>query len=121
MHSVRLPRFKRAAVVASIRITERDRAIIRLVRRFRLLRSSHICSLIPSSRQQLTRRLQLLYHRGFLERPRAQLDYYHRGGSHHIVYGLGNKGASVLNQEPRSTPQRRDWNRSEERRVGTEC
>ncbi len=33
------------------------------------------------------------------ERPRSQLDYYHQGGSRHIVYGLGNQGAALLQQE----------------------
>jgi hypothetical protein len=92
----RLPRFKRASAVAVIELTERDREIIRLVHRFRFVRSSHVCSLIPGSPQQLLRRLQLLYHHGFLERPRAQLDYYHKDGSSHMVYGLGNKGAALL-------------------------
>jgi hypothetical protein len=34
-----------------------------------------------------------------MERPRAQLDYYHRPGSRHIVYGLGDKGAALLKQQ----------------------
>src|ERR1035438_3587752 len=84
MQSSRLPRFTRASAVATIELTERDREIVRLVERFRFVRSSHICSLIPGSAQQLLRRLKLLYHHGFLERPRAQLDYYHRAGSRHI-------------------------------------
>src|ERR1039458_9753073 len=96
MESARLPRFKRAAAVAAIELTERDREIIRLVRRFRFVRSSHVCSLIPGSPQQLLRRLKLLYHHGFLERPRSQIDYYHKGGSRHMVYGLGSKGAAFL-------------------------
>ena len=99
MDSSRLPRFKRVSPVIAIRLTERDREIIRLVQRFRFVRSSHVCSLISGSPQQLLRRLQLLYHHGFLERPRAQLDYYHRGGSHHIVYGLGAKGAVFLRRD----------------------
>src|ERR1035437_2660806 len=99
MGSPRLPRFKRACAVDAIRITDRDREIVRLVHRFRFLRSSHICLLIPGSPQQLLRRLKLLYHHGFLERPRAQLDYYHKGGSSHMVYGLGNKGAALLRRD----------------------
>jgi len=91
-----------------MRLTERDREIIRLVERLRFVRSSHICSLIPGSQQQLLRRLKLLYHHGFLERPRAQIDYYHRGGSRHIVYGLGNKSSSLLKQELGSTFHERD-------------
>jgi hypothetical protein len=96
MKSARLPRFKRTFAAAAIRLTDRDREIILVVHRFRFLRSSHICSLTAGSSQQLLRRLKLLYHHGFLERPRAQLDYYHKGGSNHMVYGLGNKGAALL-------------------------
>jgi hypothetical protein len=109
MQSARLPRFKRAPTVAAIRLTDRDREIIRLVERCRFVRSSHTCSLIPGSPQQLLRRLKLLYHHGFLERPSAQIDYYHRGGSRHIVYGLGNKSASILKQELGSAFRERDW------------
>jgi hypothetical protein len=109
MDSSRLPRFKRVSAVAAMQLTERDREIIRLVRRFRFVRSSHICSLIPGSAQQLLRRLKLLYHHGFLERPRSQIDYYHRGGSRHIVYGLGNKGALLLKPELGVPLEQADW------------
>jgi hypothetical protein len=43
--------------------------------------------------------LQLLFHHGYLERPRAQLQYYERGGSRSIAYGLGNKGGDLLRRE----------------------
>ncbi|MBI3418199.1 MAG: replication-relaxation family protein [Verrucomicrobia bacterium] len=99
MESNRLPRFKRAAAVAPIELTEHDRQIIRLVHRHRFLRSHQIIALLGGSSQQLLRRLKLLYHHGFLERPRAQIDYYHQPGSRHIVYGLGNKGGVLLKQE----------------------
>jgi hypothetical protein len=97
MKSPRLPRFKRAPTVAPMQLTERDRDIIRLVYQNRFLRSSHIVALMGGS-QQILRRLQLLYHHGFLERPRCQLDYYYRGGSREIVYGLADKGGAVLRQ-----------------------
>jgi hypothetical protein len=51
------------------------------------------------SPQRILRRLQSLYHHGFLERPRIQIEYYHQGGSRQIIYGLGRKGASLLKQE----------------------
>lgn len=95
----RLPRFKRASTVALMQLADRDREIIRLVQRHRFLRSSHIVALTGGSPQQLSRRLKLLYHHGYLERPRAQLEYYHRAGSRHIVYGLGNKGGTLLKRE----------------------
>src|ERR1039458_1737530 len=99
MESRRLPRFRRAPTVASFQLTERDRAIIRSVHRHGFLRSSHIVSLAGGSHQQVLRRLQLLYHHGFVERPRIQIEYYHLGGSREIVYGLGKEGASLLRQE----------------------
>ncbi len=100
MESSRLPRFARASAVAALQITGRDREIIRLVHQHRFLRSSHVIFLVSGSRQQILRRLKLLYHHGYLERPRSQLDYYHKGGSREMVYGLSEKGAALLNQEP---------------------
>jgi hypothetical protein len=99
MESRRLPRFKRAPAVPPIALTERDRAIIRQVFRHRFLRSSQIVSLAGGSAQQVLRRLQLLFHHEYLERPRVQIEYYHQGGSREIVYGLGGKSASLLKQE----------------------
>ena len=95
----RLPRFKRASAIVFMHLTERDREIVRLVYRHRFLHSSHIVALLGGSQQQLLRRLKLLYHHGYLERPRAQLQYYERGGSKSIAYGLGNKGGVLLKQE----------------------
>jgi hypothetical protein len=95
----RLPRFKRAPTFAPMRLTERDHEIIRLVHRHRFLRSSHIMSLIGDSPQQILRRLQLLYHHGYVDRPRQQIDYYHRGGSVSMVYRLGNNGGAILKPE----------------------
>ena len=80
-------------------LTERDRKIIQLVGRHRFLRSRHIIALIGGSPQQLLRRLKLLYHHGYLERPRAQLDYYQQGGSQAMVYGLGKKGGALLKDD----------------------
>jgi hypothetical protein len=54
------------------------------------LRSHQIIALIGGSAQNLSRRLQWLFHHGYLERPRAQLQYYERSGSQTIAYGLGN-------------------------------
>ena len=95
----RLPRFKRAPTVAPMRLTERDRRIIRLIHRHRFLRSSQIVAILGGSPQQFLRRLKLLYHHGYLERPRCQIDSYYRPGSRHIIYGLGNKSLAFLKQE----------------------
>jgi hypothetical protein len=92
----RLPRYNRAAAPRRFIITIRDRDIIRLVYSHRFLRSSQVVALIGGSRQQVLRRLQLLFHHGYLTRPRAQLEYFTKGGSREMVYGLGNKGAKLL-------------------------
>src|SRR4029077_11756109 len=44
------------------------------------------------------RRLQLLFHHGYLDRAPMQLDWYTRG-SEPLVYALGNPGAEVLETE----------------------
>jgi len=78
-----------------IQLTPRDLEVIRAVRRHRCLRSTHLAALFPGSRQKLLRRLNLLYHHGYLDRPRNQLAYYERG-SEAMVYALGRRGAEVL-------------------------
>src|SRR5437773_4482688 len=107
MESARLPRFQRAPGMPPIHLTERDRDIIRHVHRHRFLRSSHIVLLTSGSVQQTLRRLQLLYHHGYLERPRSQIDYFHRIGSRPLVYGLANKGLAVLRHE--NAAEYLDW------------
>ncbi len=108
METSRLPRFRRASEIPSMQLTKRDVEILRQIHRHRFLRSRHIVELVDGSSQQILRRLQLLFHHGYLERPRAQIDYYHHGGSRHIVYGIGNKGATVLKRDS-ETPHRADW------------
>ncbi len=109
MSQSRLPRFHRVAGLARIELTARDREILRQVRRHRFLRSSQIVALLGGSRQHVLRRLQRLYHHGYLERPRAQIDYFHHGGSRSIAYGLGNKGATWLKRDLDLSAHRTDW------------
>lgn len=98
MRSLRLPRFKRSPEIPALKLTDRDREILKHVHRHRFLRSDHIVALATGSRQQVLRRLQRLYHHGYLDRPRCQIDYF-QSGSHHMAYGLGNKGAAWLKRE----------------------
>ena len=111
MQSIRLPRFNRSLEIAPMRLTQRDREILSHVHRHRFLRSGHVTALVGGSRQHTLRRLQLLYHHGYLERPRCQIDYYHRAGSRPIAYGLGNKGAGLLKRELTLPFHRLDWPR----------
>ncbi len=46
----------------------------------------------------ILRRLQLLFHHGYIDRPAMQLDWYARG-SEPLVYALGKRGAEVLEAE----------------------
>jgi hypothetical protein len=78
-----------------MRITSRDLEILRAVHRHRLLRSTHLVTLTGSGRQGILRRLQLLFHHGYLDRPPMQLDWYARG-SEPLVYALGSRGAKLL-------------------------
>lgn len=109
MDKTRSPRFKRASIVAPVQLTSRDHSILRLIHRHRFLRSHQIIALLGGSPQQLVRRLQLLFHHGYLERPRAQLQYVERGGSQSIAYGLGNKGGALLRRELGITMNSNSW------------
>jgi len=93
----RRPRFERAAV-AGIKLTPRDLLILRAAQRHRLLRSTQLIALSDGSRQTTLRRLQLLFHHGYLDRPPAQLDWYSQG-SEPLVYALGSRGGAVLAAE----------------------
>jgi hypothetical protein len=104
----RRPRFQRSNDAPPIRLTERDFLIIHNVHQHRFLRSTHICKLVGGSPPAVLRRLQLLFHHGYLDRPRAQIDYY-RHGSRPMVYGLGNKGARELQQRGGHESGRLDW------------
>jgi Replication-relaxation len=98
MGSLRLPRFKRSNAVAPLHLTKRDKEIVERVFRHRFLRSDHITALCAGSAQQITRRLQRLFHHGYLDRPRCQIDYF-QSGSRRIAYGLGKEGLNWLKRE----------------------
>jgi hypothetical protein len=78
-------------------LTARDLEILSAVHRHRLLRSTHLVALTGASRQAILRRLQLLFHHSYLDRPLIQLDWYARG-SEPMVYALGRRGAEALAQ-----------------------
>jgi len=106
----RLPRFKRSPEIPPIKLTDRDREILCHVHRYRFLRSDHLASLTAGSPQQMLRRLQRLFHHGYLDRPRCQLDYY-QSGSRRMAYGLGNKGAAWVKRALSSSFRQLHWPR----------
>ena len=105
----RRPRFKRVRT-RPFRLTKRDLAIVEHVYDNRLLDSDSIAALLGGSEQNIRRRLQLLFHGGYLDRPRVQLTDATRGvGSLQMVYALGNKGADLISDR-RGIPRHAvDW------------
>jgi hypothetical protein len=87
-----LPRFKRTfadSSTLSFRIQPRDREILHLLFEYRFLASRQVQRLIPGSDQKILRRLQALFHCGFVDRIAI-------GFNEPIVYALGNRGADEL-------------------------
>lgn len=94
--SIRRPRFRRASEPPPFRLTDDDVEIVRQLARHRFLRSTHIAALVGRSLDRTNDRLLRLYHAGYIDRPRAQLDYYPTAGSAPIAYALADRGARLL-------------------------
>jgi hypothetical protein len=92
----RRPRFRRASEPPAFRVTDDDVEIVRQLARHRFLRSAHIAALVGRSLDRTNDRLSRLFHAGYLDRPRAQLDYYPTSGSAPLVYALADRGARLL-------------------------
>ena len=74
--TTRRPRFRRASEPPAFRLTDDDVEIVRQLARHRFLRSTHIAALVGRSLDRTNDRLSRLFHAGYIDRPRAQLDYY---------------------------------------------
>ncbi len=92
----RRPRFRRAAEPPAFRLTDDDVAIVRLLAHHRFLRSTHIAALLTRSLDRINDRLLRLFHAGYVDRPRAQLDFYPTSGSAPMAYALADRGARLL-------------------------
>ena len=114
----RRPRFERVPI-RNFHLTERDLQIIQSVERHRLLNSEQIVALLSEgSPQHVRRRLQLLFHNRYLDRPPVQIaDFYRTPGTLPMVYGLGNKGAEILAEQLDRPLGRVDWT-SKNRSIG---
>ena len=101
--------------VAGLQLQERDAQIILQVYKHRFLTSEHIIALLSASAKPVLRRLSLLYHAGYLGRPKEQTRIYVKG-SRPMVYSIGNKGADLLAQEFDIQRPKVDWT-SKEREI----
>ncbi|RNJ50929.1 replication-relaxation family protein [Methylocystis hirsuta] len=109
--ATRRPRFHRASDPPNFRVTEDDIAIIRHIARHRFLRSTHVADLVRRSIDRTNDRLCHLFHAGYVDRPRAQLDYYPTKGSAPMVYALADGGARLLSEQDAATLEQVDWAR----------
>lgn len=109
--AARRPRFRRASESRAFRVTDDDITIIREIARHRFLRSTHIAALVGRSADRTNDRLCHLYHAGYIDRPRAQLDYYPTAGSAPIVYALADRGARLLRAHDEIALSQIDWSR----------
>lgn len=96
-------------------ITERDVALVHHVARHRFLRSTHLSELAEAPHKKICDRLTALFHAGYLDRPRAQLERYREGGgSAPMVYALGPRGVRLLNERLDAGIADVDWARKNE-------
>src|SRR6266568_6066589 len=107
----RRPRFRRAAEPPPFRLTDDDVEIVRIVARHRLIRSTHIAALVGRSLDRTNDRLMRLFHAGYLDRPRAQLDRFPTSGSSHYIYALADRGVRLLREEDGVEFRNTEWSR----------
>lgn len=107
----RRPRFSRSPEPIPFRVTERDVLILLQLARYRFLRSTHIAELVGRSLDRTNDRLCRLFHAGYVDRPRAQLDYYPTMGSAPMVYALADLGAHVLRERQQTQAVGDAWSR----------
>ena len=111
----RRPRFRRASEPPAFRLTDDDVHIVRQLARHRFLRSTHIAALVSRSLDRTNDRLHRLFHAAYIDRPRAQLDYYPTAGSSPIAYALADRGARLLIQRDGIEFANVEWSRKNRR------
>jgi hypothetical protein len=85
--------------------------IVRQISLHRFVHSTHIAALVGRSVDRTNDRLCRLFHAGYLDRPRAQLDYYPTTGSAPIVYALAARGARLLIERSGAASANIEWSR----------
>jgi hypothetical protein len=107
----KFPKFKRNSVSPQkqIAIQPRDIEIFKKLAEFRFLDTRHINLLCPGKGgpRYNQRRLEQLYRRFYIDRPRSQLSYYKTRGD--IIYALGRKGAEAIYNTVPGVQGKIDW------------
>ena len=106
----KLKKFERTKAPSKFRISKTDLKILQDLADYRLLDSEQILALCPElSKRTLQRRLQLLFHAGFIDRPFHQSSYFKP--STYIIYALGRKGARLVFSDKRMSMNWTEKNR----------
>jgi hypothetical protein len=108
--SIRRPRFRREEP-PSFRLTDDDLAIVRLVAQHRFLRSTQVAAMVGRSIDRTNDRLCRLFHAGYIDRPKAQLDHYPTKGSSPMVYALADLGEQLLAHRDQAQSRNGEWSR----------
>jgi len=97
----KLKKFERSKTPPKFRISDIDLKILQDLGDYRFLDARQILALHKEANARtLKRRLQLLFHAGFLDRPSQQFSYLRP--SSHIIYALGKKGAKLIFSDRRA-------------------
>lgn len=101
MPKQKFKKFERSKTPPKFRINETDLKILQDLGDYRYLDARQILALHKEDNERtLKRRLQLLFHAGFLDRPSQQFSYLRP--SSHIIYALGKKGAKLIFSDRRA-------------------
>lgn len=98
-------------------IQARDVRVLEEVFRHRYLQPAHLALLLQGSADHLARRCRVLWQHGYLERPKALRPT--KALTEQIVYGLGAKGAELLEHvKPEFRIGGLDWNETPKKQRG---
>lgn len=98
--------YKRDKNASQIVITKRDRQIIRLVYEHRFLDGDQLRAIFNTSEVGMRRRLGLLFHNGYLDRPLAQKRHREKKS---LIYALGKEGAKIIAERDDLNISHLDW------------
>src|SRR3954465_11510530 len=76
-----------------------------------LMRPGELFGLVGRSLDRTNDRLLRLFHAGYIDRPRAQLDYYPTFGSAPMIYALADRGAHLLREWDGAEFRNPEWSR----------